>query len=58
MQPDNVPFEIRHMFHTHHPGLTLAALGINVAIVGVMAYSLVMRRRRHSAAAQPTLGKG
>jgi uncharacterized membrane protein (DUF2068 family) len=41
-----VPFEIRHVLGGRQTGLALAALAINVAVVGVMIYALKARKLR------------
>ena len=40
-----IPFEVEHVLSGHRVAIALAALTVNVAIVGVMVYALWARRR-------------
>jgi uncharacterized membrane protein (DUF2068 family) len=49
-----IPFEIRHVVSGRHAYFALAALAVNLAVVGVMVYALLARRRTRKAGPPPT----
>ena len=43
-----IPFEVEHVVSGHRVAIALAALAVNLMIVGVMVYALWTRRRRRA----------